>query len=94
MTVTLPTETEELVAEQVRSGRFATPEAVLVAAVAAFSQAPTESKVDDDEADWDTALDAEDIAAIAEADAEAERGEVFSFEEARAMILGPLGRQP
>jgi len=64
MNLTLNPEIERRIAEQVRSGRFATPEAVVEAAVAEL----TEPSIDD-------SLDAEDIAAINEAEAQIDRGE-------------------
>ena len=68
-----------MIAEHVRSGRFPTPESVVEEAITMLGYALAE----------DT-LDAEDLAAIAQADADIERGDVFIAEEARAMILGAL----
>ena len=64
--------TERWIAEQVQAGRFATPEEVVDAAVAEFATN-----------NHDVELDAEDWAAIAEADAEVERGEVVDFDAFR-----------
>jgi Arc/MetJ-type ribon-helix-helix transcriptional regulator len=85
MTLTLPTETEQLIAEQVRSGRFPTPEAVVAAAAARLADGP-QPPAGDDDAVWDESLDAEDRAAIAEPDAEAERGDVLDSDAFRAEL--------
>jgi Arc/MetJ-type ribon-helix-helix transcriptional regulator len=64
---------ERWIAEQVRAGRFATPEEVVDVAVAEFATSTRDVELDD-----------EDLAAIAEADAEVERGEVVDFDAFRA----------
>jgi Arc/MetJ-type ribon-helix-helix transcriptional regulator len=75
--------TERWISEQVASGRFATPEEAVDTAVADF--AATGQEVE---------LDAEDIAAIAEADAEVERGEVVDFDAFRAEFEKRFPKQP
>jgi Arc/MetJ-type ribon-helix-helix transcriptional regulator len=57
MNVTLSPDIEQRIAEQVRSGRFPTPAAVIEAAVAGMNEG------------WfDSALDADDVAALNEAE--------------------------
>ncbi len=83
--LTLSPETERMIAEQVGSGRFPTPEAGVVAAVAGLAGSPA-PRVDGEEGAWDESLYAEDLAAIAEADAEAERGDGIDLETFRAEV--------
>jgi Arc/MetJ-type ribon-helix-helix transcriptional regulator len=71
----LSPEIERRIAEQVRTGRFSTPEAVVEAAVVQLT-----------EPGFDIALDAEDIAAIAEADAQIDRGEGIGLGTLRAQM--------
>ncbi len=73
MNVTLRPEVEALIAEQVRAGRFPTAEAVIEAAVTELVEASSGD-----------ALDAEDWAAIAEADAEFDRGEGIDLADLKA----------
>ncbi len=80
MNLTLSREIEERIADQVRSGRFPTPEAVVEAAVADLAEP------------MDPTLDAEDLAAIAEADAEIDRGEGLSIEAVRAMLSARIAK--
>jgi Arc/MetJ-type ribon-helix-helix transcriptional regulator len=86
--MTLPPETDALIAELVRSGRFPSAELALSVAVAELAYGASADLV------WDQTLDDEDLAAIAEADAEAERGEGLTFEQVRDWLLGPPGQQP
>ena len=76
MELTLRPEVEQYIADQVRAGRFDSPEAVVEAAIAELTQADTAPEP----------LDAADLAAIAEADAEAERGEGTDLDAFRAEI--------
>ena len=73
MTLSLSTATEQLIQKQIHSGRFRTAEEVVEAAL-----------LDLDSAAMDDTLDEEDLAAIAKADAQTDRGEVTSLEEIRA----------
>lgn len=73
MTLTLRPELEQFIDEQVKAGHYATPEAVVEAAFAGL----VDGRMDEQ-------LDAEDIAAIAESDAEFERGEGIDLEDLRA----------
>ena len=81
MTLALRPEFEHFIVEQVALGHFPTAEAVVEAAMAdlivAQSQMPE--------------LDAEDWAAIAESDAEFERGEYISLEDLRAEFSKRFG---
>ena len=72
----VPPETEGLIADLVRRGRF--PSAEVAVAVAELTYGVSADLV------WDETLDADDLAAIAEADAEAERGDVFAAMDVRA----------
>jgi len=73
MNLALSPEIERWIAEQVRSGRFPTPEAVVEAALAELT-----------EAGMNASLDTEDIAAINEAEAEIDRGEGIDLATLRA----------
>jgi Arc/MetJ-type ribon-helix-helix transcriptional regulator len=64
MTLTLNPEIERRIAEQVRLGRFSSAEAVVESAVAELTDSLGQQS-----------LDAEDIAAIQQADAQIDRGE-------------------
>jgi Arc/MetJ-type ribon-helix-helix transcriptional regulator len=64
MNLSLSREIEQRIAEQVRSGRFPTPEAVVEAAVSSLTEGA-----------FDDSLDAGDIAAINEAETQIDRGE-------------------
>jgi Arc/MetJ-type ribon-helix-helix transcriptional regulator len=73
MNLTLNPEIERRITEQVRLGRFPTPEAVVEAAVVELT-----------EPDIDDSLDADDIAAINEAEAQIDRGEGIDLATLRA----------
>jgi Arc/MetJ-type ribon-helix-helix transcriptional regulator len=73
MNLALTPEIERRIAEQVRLGRFPTAEAVVEAAVAELT-----------EAGFDESLDAEDVAAIHEAEAQIDRGEGIEASTVRA----------
>ena len=73
MTRSLSPEIQRFIDEQVKEGRFASPEDLIEAAVA-------------DMRDADEALDEEDLAAIREADAQLDRGEGIELSEVRARL--------
>ena len=75
MNLTLSPEIERRIAEQIRMGRFPTPEAVVEAAVVEL----TETGID-------STLNSEDIAAIEEADAQIDRGEGMDISTLRAQL--------
>jgi Arc/MetJ-type ribon-helix-helix transcriptional regulator len=71
MNLSLSSDIQQFIDEQVKEGRFASPEELIEAAVA-------------DMRDADEELDEEDIAAIREADEQGERGEGIDIDEVRA----------
>ena len=73
MTLTLRSELEQFVEEQVRAGHYPTAEAVVEAALAEMAGGLQPDP-----------LDAEDWAAIAEADAEFDRGEGIDLADLKA----------
>jgi putative addiction module CopG family antidote len=73
MNVTLQPATERFIDEQIKAGRFATAEAVIEAAIAGLREG-------DD-------LDDATIAAINEAEAEADRGEGVDLDTFRSQFL-------
>ena len=75
MNLTLRPEIEERIAEQVRLGRFPTPAAVIEAAVVGLTDGL-----------FDPALDAEDVAALNEAEAQIDRGEGMDLATLRAQM--------
>jgi Arc/MetJ-type ribon-helix-helix transcriptional regulator len=81
MNVTLSPEIERKVVEQINAGRFLTPEAVIEAAVTEFI-----------DAGLDDSLDAEDLAAIAEADAEIDRGAGIDFDDFKARMAQRIAK--
>jgi len=76
MNLALRPEIEQRIAEQVRLGRFPTPEAVVEAAVVELT-----------ETNLDESLDEADIAAINEAEAQIDRGEGIDLATLRADML-------
>lgn len=70
----LSRDVQQFIDEQVREGRFASPEELIEAAVM-------------DMRDADEELDEETLAAIKEADAQAERGEGMDVDEFRAQMV-------
>ena len=78
--MTLPPEVERSLADLVRSGRFPSAEVALAVAVSELADGASADLA------WDETLDAEDLAAIAEADAVAERGDVVDLETFRAEV--------
>ena len=84
MTLTLRPELARFIDEQVKAGHYPTAEAVVEAALADMvtGQPPAD------------ALDEEDWAAIAEADAEFDRGEGMSREAFRAELARRFGTRP
>jgi Arc/MetJ-type ribon-helix-helix transcriptional regulator len=78
MVITLSGDLERRIAEQVKSGRFSSPEAVIEAAVVEFTETP-----------FDDSLNAEDRVAIQEAEAEIDRGEGIEW----ARFKSELGRR-
>lgn len=83
MTLTLRPEVERFIDEQVKSGQYPTAEAVVEAALA--------DMVNGQQAD---PLDAEDWAAIAESDAEFDRGEGIDFADLKADFAKRFGTHP
>jgi Arc/MetJ-type ribon-helix-helix transcriptional regulator len=75
MVLSLRREVQQFIDEQVRAGRFPTPEAVVEAAIAEFSDTTAEFQ-----------LTAADIAAINKAEAQADRGEGTDLDEFRVQI--------
>ncbi len=75
MNLTLSPEIEERIADQVRSGRYPTPEAVVEAAVAGLTEGA-----------FDRSLDAEDVDALNEAEAQIDRGEGMTLDALRAEL--------
>ena len=73
MTLTLRPELEQFIDEQVKAGHYPTREAVVEAALTGLADGPT-----------DESLDAEDLAAIAESDAEFDRGEIIALDDLKA----------
>jgi len=73
MNLTLSPEIERRIVEQVRMGRFPTPEAVVEAAVVELTETPI-----------DESLGAADIAAIDEAETQIDRGEGIDLATLRA----------
>ena len=73
MNLALRPDVERFIQEQVRVGRFPTPEAVVEAAIAGLD-------------DTDHELDDETVAAINEAEAQADRGEGMELDEFRAQM--------
>ncbi len=80
MTLTLRPETERLIDEQVRAGRFPTAEAVVDAAVAELSIGTEGGLLDDD-----------DVAALNAAEAEGDRGDVTDLDTFRAEVRQRYG---
>ena len=74
MNLTLSSDIQQFIDEQVREGRFASAEELIEAAIM-------------DMRDADEELDEETLAAIKEADAQAERGEGMDFDEFRAQMV-------
>jgi len=79
MILAIGPETQRMIEDQVRSGRFPTPEAVVEAAVEGLCE------LDGDE------LDEQTIAAINEAEAQADRGEGVELDEFRAQFNKRVG---
>jgi Arc/MetJ-type ribon-helix-helix transcriptional regulator len=75
MEVTLPPELERFVADQVSAGHFASPAEVLEAGLARLMLDP---RPDD--------LDADDLTAIAESEAQIERGEDLDWKQVSARL--------
>jgi Arc/MetJ-type ribon-helix-helix transcriptional regulator len=75
MTLTVGPELEKWINSEVAAGHYPTPEAVVESAL-----------LDRMTGTMDETLDAEDLAAIAEADADADRGDEFTADEVRAML--------
>lgn len=75
MVLTLRSDIQKFIDEQVKAGRFPTPEAVVEAAIAEFSDAMGGFQ-----------LSAADIAAINKAEAQADRGEGTDLDDFRAQI--------
>ena len=73
MNLTLSPEIERRIVEQVRLGRFPTPDAVVEAAIIELTETPI-----------DASLDAADVAALDEAEAQIERGEGIDLATLRA----------
>ena len=83
MNVTLRPEVEQFIAAQVRAGRFPSAEAVIEAAVTELVEASSGD-----------APDAEDWAAIAESDAEFDRGEGIDWADLKADFAKRFGTRP
>ena len=83
MTVTLRPELERFVDEQVKAGHYPTAAAVVEAALADMAIGQLADPLDD-----------EDSAAIAEADAEFDRGEGMERDEFRAELARRFGTRP
>ena len=81
MTLTLRPELEQFIDEQVKAGHYPSAEAVVEAALADLAVGGRPA----------AALDADDWAAIAEADAQVERGEGITLEDLRTKYEGRLG---
>lgn len=77
MNVSLPTELARFVEEQVRLGRFDSPQQVVEAGLARLMFDPPPQ---------DEELDEETVAAIEDADAQIDRGEGLEVDEAFALI--------
>ena len=75
LNLTLSPAVEAEIAEQVRSGRFPTPEAGVEAAVAGLLAQPIGSS-----------LDADDVAALNEGEAQIDRGEGMDLDALRATM--------
>ncbi len=73
MNLILSPKIEQKIAEQVRLGRFPTPEAVVESAVVEFTETPI-----------DQSLEAADVAAINEAEEQLDRGEGIDLATLRA----------
>ncbi len=83
MTLTLRSELQQFVEEQVKAGHYPTAEAVVEAALAEMAGGLQPDL-----------LDAEDWAAIAESDAEFDRGEGIGRDELRAELARRFGTRP
>jgi putative addiction module CopG family antidote len=75
MTISLSPELKKYVEEQVRAGRFSTPEEVVEAGLARLMLDPAPDALDD-----------EDLAAIDESEAQVERGEDMDFTQVAAAL--------
>ena len=81
MDVILSPDIEQRIAEQVRSGRFPTPAAVIEAAVAGLTDGL-----------FDPAPDAEDVAALNEAEAQIDAGQGMDLSALRAQMNARFAR--
>jgi len=81
MNVILSPDTEQRIAEQVRSGRFPTPEAAIEAAVAGLTDGLL-----------DAALDANYVAALNEAESQIDRGEGMDLVTLRLQMNARFAR--
>ncbi|HEX4125648.1 MAG TPA: hypothetical protein VHY37_13045 [Tepidisphaeraceae bacterium] len=81
MKLALTQETQRRIAEQVRLGRFPTPEAVIEAAIVELTERAA-----------DEMMDAADIAAINEAEAQIDRGEGIELPALRAELSKRFGK--
>jgi putative addiction module CopG family antidote len=75
MTISLSPELKKYVEEQVRAGRFRSPEEVVEAGLARLMLDPAPDALDD-----------EDLAAIDESEAQVERGEDMNFTQVAAAL--------
>jgi len=74
MILSLPPEIEKFIGDQIKEGRFSTPEALVEAAIKVWRDA------------LDSGLDDETAAAINEAEAQADRGEGMDLETFRSHV--------
>jgi Arc/MetJ-type ribon-helix-helix transcriptional regulator len=87
MNLTLSRQAEERIAEQVRSGRFPTPEAVVEAAIAGLTERPSEAPLVEHE------LNADDVLALNEAEDEIDRGEGIDLATLRERMAARSARR-
>ncbi len=81
MDLILSPDTEQRIAEQVRSGRFPTPAAVIEAAVAGLT-----------DGSFDPAPDAEDVAALNKAESQIDAGQGMDLAALRAQLAARFVR--
>jgi putative addiction module CopG family antidote len=77
MNITLQPSARQFIDDQVKAGRFASPDAVIDAAIAEMRELQAASELDD-----------EAIAAISEAEAQADRGEGVDLDAFRSQFQG------
>ena len=89
MTLTLDSEIQHFIEEEIRTGRYPTAEAVIEAAIKKLRSGDEDTSDDAIDAE----LDPETIAAINEGEAQGDRGEGIDFDTFRAQWNAKLGRE-